>query len=287
MNNVSTLLSKEASFTDRVESMKKKYKLQELFDQAYDDASKYGEKFIYIVPYKKALKKLLDQKEKANEVYDLIKDYKYILFAGRPMAGIGVDDAVSISNCFVVGKPGQDSYGTIAMIDQEIMQLSKRGGGVGTDLSDYRPGGSKVNNAAKTSSGPVEICATRFSNTIREVGQSGRRGALMLSMSVEHPSAEEFIDAKMENKDFDIPNKKGVYNIKFDMNMYGKYTVCLNYNVMSKDKYMLNKFDIVDKNGVRVSNEWIDITENDYPWLFAIYGPDGYYGVDDDEDDDD
>ena len=134
-----------------------------------------------------------------NDVYELIKGYKYILFAGRPMAGIGVNDTVSISNCFVVGKPGQDSYGTIATVDQEIMQLSKRGGGVGTDLSDYRPNGSKVHNAAKTSSGPVEICATRFSNTIREVGQNGRRGALMLSMSVEHPSAEEFIDAKMED----------------------------------------------------------------------------------------
>lgn len=134
-----------------------------------------------------------------NEVYDLIKDYKYILFAGRPMAGIGVDDAVSISNCFVVGRPGQDSYGTIATIDQEIMQLSKRGGGVGTDLSDYRPNGAKVHNAAKTSSGPVEICANRFSNTIREVGQNGRRGALMLSMDITHPSAEEFMDAKMED----------------------------------------------------------------------------------------
>lgn len=133
-----------------------------------------------------------------EEVFNLITDYKYILFAGRPMAGIGVNDTVSISNCFVAGKPGQDSYGTIATVDQEIMQLSKRGGGVGTDLSDYRPGGAKVHNAAKTSSGPVEICANRFSNTIREVGQSGRRGALMLSMSVEHPSAEEFIDAKME-----------------------------------------------------------------------------------------
>ena len=134
-----------------------------------------------------------------NEVYELIKDYKYILFAGRPMAGIGVDDAVSISNCFVVGRPGQDSYGTIATIDQEIMQLSKRGGGVGSDLSSYRPGGSKVHNAARTSSGPVEICATRFSNTIREVGQNGRRGALMLSMDITHPSAEEFMDAKMED----------------------------------------------------------------------------------------
>lgn len=134
-----------------------------------------------------------------TEVYDLIKDYKYILFAGRPMAGIGVNDAVSISNCFVVGRPKQDSYGTIATIDQEIMQLSKRGGGVGTDLSDYRPNGAKVHNAARTSSGPVEICATRFSNTIREVGQNGRRGALMLSMDINHPSVEEFIDAKMED----------------------------------------------------------------------------------------
>lgn len=134
-----------------------------------------------------------------NDVYELIKDYKYILFAGRPMAGIGVDDAVSISNCFVVGRPGQDSYGTIATIDQEIMQLSKRGGGVGTDLSDYRKAGAKVHNAARTSSGPVEICANRFSNTIREVGQNGRRGALMLSMDITHPSAEEFIDAKMED----------------------------------------------------------------------------------------
>ena len=134
-----------------------------------------------------------------NDVYELIKDYKYIVFAGRPMAGIGINDAVSISNCFVVGKPGQDSYGTIALIDQQIMQLSKRGGGVGTDLSDYRPNGAAVHNAAMTSSGPVEICANRFSNTIREVGQNGRRGALMLSMDITHPSAEEFIDAKMED----------------------------------------------------------------------------------------
>lgn len=133
-----------------------------------------------------------------DQVYNLIKDFKYIVFQGRPMAGIGVDDAVSISNCFVVGKPDQDSYGTIALIDQEIMQLSKRGGGVGTDLSAYRPNGAKVRNAALTSSGPVNICANRFSNTIREVGQNGRRGALMLSMDVTHPSIEEFIDSKME-----------------------------------------------------------------------------------------
>lgn len=133
-----------------------------------------------------------------DEIYDLIKDFKYIVFQGRPMAGIGSGDNVSLSNCFVVGRPGYDSYGLIGLIDQQIMQISKRGGGVGTDLSDYRPNGSKVHNAAMTSSGPVEICANRFSNTIREVGQNGRRGALMLSMSINHPNAEEFMDSKME-----------------------------------------------------------------------------------------
>lgn len=106
-----------------------------------------------------------------DEIYNLFKDFKYIIPQGRPMAGIGINDAVSISNCFVVGKPKQDSYGTIALIDQQIMQISKRGGGVGTDLSGYRANGSKVHNAAMTSSGPVDICANRFSNTIREVGQ--------------------------------------------------------------------------------------------------------------------
>lgn len=133
-----------------------------------------------------------------DEIYDLIRDFKYIVFQGRPMAGIGSGDNVSLSNCFVVGRPGYDSYGLIGLIDQQIMQISKRGGGVGTDLSDYRPNGSKVHNAAMTSSGPVEICANRFSNTIREVGQNGRRGALMLSMSINHPNAEEFMDSKME-----------------------------------------------------------------------------------------
>lgn len=133
-----------------------------------------------------------------DEIYNLIKEFKYILFQGRPMAGIGSEMPVSISNCFVVGKPGQDSYGTIAYIDQAIMQISKRGGGVGTDLSDYRPSGAKTNNAALSSSGPVDICANRFSNTIREVGQSGRRGALLMSMDITHPEAEKFIDAKME-----------------------------------------------------------------------------------------
>lgn len=135
-----------------------------------------------------------------EEIFELINDFKYVVPQGSPMAGIGNDnDITSLSNCFVVSYPEQDSYGTIARVDQEIMQISKRRGGVGTDLSGYRSSNSKVKNAAMTSTGPVEICANRFSNTIREVGQNGRRGALMLSMDIEHKDAESFIDAKMEN----------------------------------------------------------------------------------------
>jgi ribonucleotide reductase alpha subunit len=135
-----------------------------------------------------------------EQIFDLINDFKYIVPQGSPMAGIGNDnDITSLSNCFVISYPEQDSYGTIARVDQEIMQISKRRGGVGTDLSGYRSSNSKVKNAAMTSTGPVEICANRFSNTIREVGQNGRRGALMLSMDIEHKDAESFIDAKMQN----------------------------------------------------------------------------------------
>lgn len=134
-----------------------------------------------------------------EEIYELVDDFKYIVPQGRPMAGIGnTNDITSISNCFVVSYPTQDSYGTICRVDQEIAQISKRGGGIGTDLSGYRQANSKVKNAAMTSTGPIEICANRFSNTIREVGQNGRRGALMLSMDIEHPDSEKLIDAKME-----------------------------------------------------------------------------------------
>ena len=134
-----------------------------------------------------------------DEIFNLIKDFKYIALQGRPMAGIGNENYLtSLSNCFVVGYPDEDSYGSIFRTDQEIGQLEKRGGGVGTDLSHFRPSGSKVRNAAQTSTGPVEICANRFSNTTREVGQSGRRGALMLSMDINHKNAEEFMDSKLD-----------------------------------------------------------------------------------------
>ncbi len=132
-----------------------------------------------------------------DELFELFKDFKYIVPQGGPMTGIGNDFQVgSLSNCFVVGN-GADSYGGIIMIDQEQVQLMKRRGGVGHDLSHIRPKGSPVKNSALTSTGIVPFME-RFSNSTREVAQDGRRGALMLSVSVKHPDSEDFIDAKMD-----------------------------------------------------------------------------------------
>lgn len=134
-----------------------------------------------------------------EQIYDLLKNFKYIIPAGSPMAGIGNNLQISsLSNCFVIGNDGKsDSYGGIMKIDQEQVQLMKRRGGVGHDLSHIRPKGSKVQNSALTSTGIVPFME-RYSNSTREVAQDGRRGALMLSISVKHPDAESFIDAKME-----------------------------------------------------------------------------------------
>lgn len=132
-----------------------------------------------------------------KQVYDLIKNFTYIVPQGSPMAGIGNPFQVgSLSNCFVIGSEG-DSYGGIFRSDQEQVQLMKRRGGVGHDLSNIRPKGSPVKNSALTSTGLVPFME-RFSNSTREVAQDGRRGALMLSVSINHPDASDFIDAKME-----------------------------------------------------------------------------------------
>jgi len=134
-----------------------------------------------------------------TEIFDLIKDFKYIVPQGSPMAGIGNPYQIaSLSNCFVIGNDGDsDSYGGILKIDQEQVQLMKRRGGVGHDLSHIRPKGSQVKNSALTSTGIVPFME-RYSNSTREVAQDGRRGALMLSVSINHPDAEDFIDAKLE-----------------------------------------------------------------------------------------
>ena len=133
-------------------------------------------------------------------IYNVLKDFKYIVPQGGPMTGIGNDYQIaSLSNCFVIGNEGtSDSYGGIMKIDQEQVQLMKRRGGVGHDLSHIRPKGTPVLNSALTSTGVVPFME-RYSNSTREVAQDGRRGALMLSISIKHPDSGKFIDAKMES----------------------------------------------------------------------------------------
>ncbi len=134
------------------------------------------------------------------ELFELMRDFRYIVPQGSPMTGIGNDFQVaSLSNCFVIGYDGNaDSYGAIIKMDEEQVQLMKRRGGVGHDLSHIRPSGSPVKNSALTSTGLVPFME-RYSNSTREVAQDGRRGALMLSVSIKHPDSEAFIDAKMES----------------------------------------------------------------------------------------
>lgn len=133
-----------------------------------------------------------------EKIFDVLDRFRYIVPQGSPMTGIGNDYQVaSLSNCFVIGLEGHaDSYGAIIKIDEEQVQLMKRRGGVGHDLSHIRPSGSPVKNSALTSTGLVPFME-RYSNSTREVAQDGRRGALMLSVSIKHPDAEKFIDAKM------------------------------------------------------------------------------------------
>ncbi len=132
-----------------------------------------------------------------EQIYELLRNFRYIVPQGSPMAGIGNNHQVSsLSNCFVIGN-GADSYGGIIKIDEEQVQLMKRRGGVGHDLSHIRPKNSPVMNSALSSTGIVPFME-RYSNSTREVAQDGRRGALMLTVSSKHPDAEDFIDAKME-----------------------------------------------------------------------------------------
>lgn len=133
-----------------------------------------------------------------DAIFEVLRDFKYVVPQGGPMTGIGNNYQIaSLSNCFVIGNDGpSDSYGGVMKIDQEQVQLMKRRGGVGHDLSHIRPKGSPVKNSALTSTGIVPFME-RYSNSTREVAQDGRRGALMLSVSINHPDSESFIDAKM------------------------------------------------------------------------------------------
>jgi len=131
-----------------------------------------------------------------ESIYELFKNFKYIVPQGSVMSMLGSDKIGSLSNCFVVGQP-YDSYGGIMQKDEQLAQLMKRRGGVGIDISTLRPAGTKVTNAAGTSTGAISFME-RFSNTTREVAQNGRRGALMISMDIRHPDIEEFITIKQD-----------------------------------------------------------------------------------------
>ncbi len=179
-----------------------------------------------------------------SEIYKLLEDFKYVIPQGGPMTGIGNEHQVaSLSNCFVIGheRPA-DSYGGILMIDEEQVQLMKRRGGVGHDLSHIRPTGSAVLNSALTSTGVVPFME-RYSNSTREVAQDGRRGALMLTISIKHPDAEHFIDAKMEQGKVTGAN----VSVKIDDEFMraalsgNKYTQ--QYPVYSKKPKVVNEID--------------------------------------------
>ena len=165
-----------------------------LYELTPDDMHRRLAKEIY------RIEKKYDNPMEEDHIYQLLKGFRYIVPQGGPMSGIGNDrQIVSLSNCFVIGNEDHsDSYGGILKIDQEQVQLMKRRGGVGHDLSHLRPKGSPVKNSALTSTGIVPFME-RYSNTTREVAQDGRRGALMLSVSIKHPDASDFIDAKMES----------------------------------------------------------------------------------------
>ena len=164
-----------------------------LFEKNPDDMHRRLSKEIY------RIEKRYPNPLPEDTIFELLKNFKYIVPQGGPMTGIGNGFQIaSLSNCFVIGNEGpSDSYGSILKIDQEQVQLMKRRGGVGHDLSHIRPQGSPVLNSALTSTGVVPFME-RFSNSTREVAQDGRRGALMLSISVKHPDAEHFIDAKLQ-----------------------------------------------------------------------------------------
>ena len=175
-------------------------------------------------------------------IFNLIKGFKYIVPQGSPMTGIGNPYQIaSLSNCFVIGNDGDsDSYGGIMKIDQEQVQLMKRRGGVGHDLSHIRPKGSAVKNSALTSTGVVPFME-RYSNSTREVAQDGRRGALMLSISINHPDSESFIDAKLEQGKVTGANVSVRIDDNFMKAVESKSTYTQTYPINSKDPKVSKK----------------------------------------------
>jgi len=190
-------------------------------------------------------------------IYSILKDFKYIVPQGGPMTGIGNDFQIaSLSNCFVIGNDGDsDSYGGIMKIDQEQVQLMKRRGGVGHDLSHIRPKGTPVLNSALTSTGVVPFME-RYSNSTREVAQDGRRGALMLSISIKHPDSEKFIDAKLESGKVTGANVSVKLTDEFMKAVETKSSFRQQYPINSKNPKFARDIDAVQLWSKIIHNAW-------------------------------
>ncbi len=192
-----------------------------------------------------------------EELFELFRNFRYLIPQGSPMAGIGNNFQVSsLSNCFVIGGDGNnDSYGGIMKIDQEQVQLMKRRGGVGHDLSHIRPTGSPVNNSALTSTGIVPFME-RYSNSTREVAQDGRRGALMLTISVKHPDAERFIDAKLEQGKVTGANVSVKIDDDFMQAVVNKTTYRQQYPIHSSHPTKVQEIDALGLWNKIIQNAW-------------------------------
>jgi ribonucleoside-diphosphate reductase alpha chain len=190
-------------------------------------------------------------------IYSVLKDFKYIVPQGGPMTGIGNDYQIaSLSNCFVIGNEGtSDSYGGIMKIDQEQVQLMKRRGGVGHDLSHIRPKGTPVLNSALTSTGVVPFME-RYSNSTREVAQDGRRGALMLSISIKHPDSGKFIDAKLESGKVTGANVSVKLTDDFMKAVESHTTFRQQYPINSENPKFINDIDAVTLWYKIIHNAW-------------------------------
>lgn len=192
-----------------------------------------------------------------QEIFSLIKDFKYIIPQGSPMTGIGNDFQIaSLSNCFVIGSgTDSDSYGSIMKIDEEQVQLMKRRGGVGHDLSHIRPKGSPVKNSALTSTGLVPFME-RYSNSTREVAQDGRRGALMLSVSVNHPDSEDFVNAKLEQGKITGANISVRIDDEFMQAVVRKEDYVQKYPIHSKNPKVSKEIKATDLWNKIIHNAW-------------------------------
>lgn len=190
-----------------------------------------------------------------DEIFELFRDFRYIIPQGSPMAGIGNDFQVSsLSNCFVIGgDQNQDSYGAIMKVDEEQVQLMKRRGGVGHDLSHIRPSGSPVKNSALSSTGIVPFME-RYSNSTREVAQDGRRGALMLTISIKHPDSENFIDAKL------VQGKVTGANVSVKID--DEFMQCVKENRPYRQQYPIDSKDPIKVVDIDARKLWDKIIHN-------------------------